>query len=131
MRIVLLDEVVFEDQGLVVVAGYHMVDVADLLHQSLCLAVAVGQKVLTHALTQALGLSHVDHVAALVLHQIAARVQREGVRLGLRFLEVLPPLLEFLLCDLPVHLIAQTGFECVLVQHAIPIVSILNQTHTC
>ena len=115
VRVVLLYQVVLENQRLVVVSRYHMVDVAYLLHKRLRLAVAVGQEVLAHALSQAFGLAHVDDDALFVLHQIASGVQRQGMGLGLRLLEVLPAFPEIFFRKLSVDLIAQTGLKGILV----------------
>ena len=115
VRVVLLDEVVLKYQGLIVVSGYHVVNVTDLLHQGLCLTVPVGQEILADPLSQALCLADVDDSAFAVLHQVAARIKRKRMSLCLRLLEVLTPFLELVLCKLLVDLIAQTDLKCILV----------------
>ena len=81
-RVVLLDEVHLEHQGLVLGVDHQVVEAGDLVHHerdlgSLVLAVDV----LAHAGTQVLGLADVEDLAAGILPQVAAGVGGHEVHL--------------------------------------------------
>ena len=80
---VLLDEGVFQHQGLKLTAHDDGVEVVDLAHHGVGLPVVAppGLEVLAHPVFQLLGLAHVDNRALLVVHQVHPR--RQGQAVGL------------------------------------------------
>ena len=82
--LVLLDQVVLEDQGFLLVAGHQGLDVVRLAHEEHDVGPAVAAPhVGPDPGPQVLGLAHVDHLAGRIAHQIDARPGRKGVELVL------------------------------------------------
>ncbi len=79
VRAVALDQRLFEDQRLDLVLLDDEVDVADVLAQlhGFEAALGAGVEVATHAIPQPLRLADVDNLAALVLHQVDAGLERQ------------------------------------------------------
>ncbi len=79
-RLALLDEIVLEREGLMLVGHRDVIHVDRLAHQRAGLGVSLrrSQEVGAHAGAQVLGLADVDHLALGVLVEIAAGEGREG-----------------------------------------------------
>ena len=78
-RLVLLDQIVFEDQRFLVVARDQSFDIGDPPHQKLDLRALVGMiEVGAHPRPQILGLADVDDLAASFAHQINAGSGRQA-----------------------------------------------------
>jgi len=76
-RLVLLDQVVFEDQRFLVAGGHQRFDVFDPADQKLNLRALVGvAEVGAHPRAQVFRLADIDHLAGFVAHQIDARARR-------------------------------------------------------
>ena len=80
MGVVLLYEVILKDQGLILIAGYDVINRVDLLNKGRCLGIAVGKEIRSDAAAQVLGLADIDNGTFPVLHQIAARILRHLAR---------------------------------------------------
>ena len=80
-RLVLLDQVVLEDQGLGLGVSDGDLDIGDLAHQGAGLDVVdVGAKVGGKPLFQILGLAHIDHGATAVIHTVDAALMGDGAQ---------------------------------------------------
>ena len=87
--LVALDEGVLQNQRLKLRVGHNHVEVVNLAHHGPGLLRVGGQvcEVLAHPVLQRLGLAHVDDLVFGVLHDIHARLQRQGMRFFLEFVE--------------------------------------------
>ena len=76
-----LDEGILQHQGLKLRVGHDDVKVVDLAHHGTGLFRVGGQvsKILAHPVFQRLGLAHIDDRIFGVLHDIHARLQRQGM----------------------------------------------------
>ena len=72
-RSVLLYQIVFQDEGFLLTAGYDVVKVSDIGDHLGGLVVVGAGKILGYAVFQFLGLADVDYFPMAVLHQITAR----------------------------------------------------------
>ena len=79
-RLALLDEVVFERQGLVLVGDGDVFEVDGLAHERAGLGVGLrgGEEIAAHACTQILGLADVDDLALGVLVEVTAGARGQG-----------------------------------------------------
>ena len=89
MGLVALDQGALQHQGLKLRLDHNHVKVVDLGHHSPGLFVVAGGvlKILAHPVFQRLGLSHIDDPTLGVLHDVHARLQRQGVRLVPQFFQ--------------------------------------------
>lgn len=80
-RFMKFDQIVFEDEGLFFVGRNHALDArCQLEHDgNLDAPIAVGAEIAAKAISQHLGLTDIEHLARIILEQIAARIARRAL----------------------------------------------------
>ncbi|KAF5039356.1 hypothetical protein DSECCO2_544790 [anaerobic digester metagenome] len=73
---VLLDQVVFQHQCLILISGYDVLDAGDFRNQGSRFGAPVGKEVAGNPLAQVLGLAHIDDGLLAVPHQVDAAAMR-------------------------------------------------------
>ena len=80
MRLVLLDKGILQDQGLEFRIGHDDIEVTDFLNHGFHLGKMISVEIAADSVFQLFCLSHIDHVAVFIQHEIHARKLRQIIR---------------------------------------------------